>query len=100
VLAAPGASILSKRWMIDQSEWDGDCQTWQYFYGLPPTAGSIRARANGTGPYQLDHWTPDAEIALTAHAGYRQGPPRIDRVEIKTIGNFDQPAILRAATYV
>ena len=27
---------------------------------------------------------------MTANAGYRQGPPRIDRVEIKTIGNFDQ----------
>jgi peptide/nickel transport system substrate-binding protein len=90
VLAAPGASILSKRWMSDQGEWDGDCQTWQYFYGLSPTEGPIHAQANGTGPYQLDHWTPDAEIVLTANAGYRQGPPRIDRVEIKSIGNFDQ----------
>ena len=47
-------------------------------------------QANGTGPYQLDHWTPGAEIVLTANTGYRQGPPKIDRVEIKTIGNFDQ----------
>ena len=47
-------------------------------------------QANGTGPYQLDHWTPGAEIVLTANAGYRQGPPKIDRVEIKTIGNFEQ----------
>ncbi|HTP10007.1 MAG TPA: ABC transporter substrate-binding protein [Anaerolineae bacterium] len=90
VLATPGASIMSRRWMSDQGEWDGDCQTWQYFYGLPPTDSSIHAQANGTGPYQLDHWTPGAEIVLTANAGYRQGPPKIDRVEIKTIGNFDQ----------
>jgi peptide/nickel transport system substrate-binding protein len=90
VLSTPGTSIVSKRWMIEQGEWDGDCQTWQYFYGLPPTEGTIHAQANGTGPYQLDHWTPGAEIVLTANAGYRQGPPRIGRVEIKTIGNFDQ----------
>ncbi len=90
VLSTPGASIMSKQWMSEQGEWDGDCQTWQYFYGLPPTAGAIRTQANGTGPYQLDHWTPGAEIVLAANAGYRQGPPRIDRVEIKTIGNFDQ----------
>jgi peptide/nickel transport system substrate-binding protein len=90
VLATPGTAIMSKRWMSDQGEWDGDCQTWQYFYGLPPTDGSIHAQANGTGPYQLDHWTPGAEIVLTANSGYRQGPPKIDRVEIKSIGNFDQ----------
>jgi peptide/nickel transport system substrate-binding protein len=90
VLATPGTSIVSRRWMIDQGEWDGDCQTWQYFYGLSPAAEPIRAQANGTGPYQLDHWTPGAEIVLTANAGYRRGSPRIDRVEIKAIGNFDQ----------
>ena len=90
VLATPGASIVSKQWMSAQGEWDGDCQTWQYFYGLSPADGPIRAQANGTGPYRLDHWTPGAEIVLTADAGYRQGPPRIDRVEIKTIGSFDQ----------
>jgi peptide/nickel transport system substrate-binding protein len=90
VLATPGASIVSKQWMSAQGEWDGDCQTWQYFYGLSSIAEPIHAQANGTGPYQLDHWTPNAEIVLTANAGYRQGPPKIDRVEIKTIGNFDQ----------
>jgi peptide/nickel transport system substrate-binding protein len=90
VLATPGTSILSKQWMSDQGEWDGDCQTWQYFYGLSPTDEPIRTRANGTGPYQLDHWTPGTEIVLTANTGYRQGPPRIGRVEIKTIGDFDQ----------
>jgi peptide/nickel transport system substrate-binding protein len=90
VLATPGTSIVSKRWMSDQGEWDGDCQTWQYFYGLSPADEPIHAQANGTGPYQLDHWTPGAEIVLTANAGYRQGLPRIDRVELKTIGNFDQ----------
>jgi peptide/nickel transport system substrate-binding protein len=97
VLATPGASIMSKRWLINQGEWDGDCQTWQYFYGLPPADGAIRTQANGTGPYQLDHWTPGAEIVLTANNGYRHGPPKIDRVEIRTIGNFDQRVqLLRA----
>ena len=90
VLATPGTAILSKQWLIDQGEWDGDCQTWQYFYGLPPAGGVIRAQANGTGPYQLDHWTPGTELVLTANSGYRHGSPKIKRVEIKTIGDFDQ----------
>ena len=52
--------------------------------------GLIRDKANGTGPYQLDHWTPGAEIVLTGNPNYRQGAPKIDRVEIKPIGNFEQ----------
>jgi peptide/nickel transport system substrate-binding protein len=90
VLATPGSSVMSKQWLIDQGEWDGDCQTWQYFYGQSPTDGSIRTQANGTGPYQLDHWTPGTELVLTANTSYRQAPPKIDRVEIKPISNFDQ----------
>jgi peptide/nickel transport system substrate-binding protein len=89
-LAGPWASVVQKKWMADQGEWDGDCRTWQYFYGTRPEQGLIRDKANGTGPYQLDHWTPDAEIVLTGNPNYRQGAPKIDRVEIKTIGNFEQ----------
>jgi peptide/nickel transport system substrate-binding protein len=90
VLATPGTSIMSKKWLADQGEWDGDCQTWQYFYGQPLADEAIRAQANGTGPYQLDHWTPGAELVLKANAGYRGGLPKIDRVEIKPIGSFAQ----------
>jgi peptide/nickel transport system substrate-binding protein len=89
-LAGPWASIISRQWMTEQGEWDGDCQTWQYFYGVAPTDGLIYARANGTGPYQLDHWTPGAEIILTANPAYRQGAPKINQIAIKTIGNFEQ----------
>ena len=89
-LAGPWAAALSKDWMVERGEWDGDCLTWQYFYGGDPQAGAIRDQANGTGPYQLDHWTPQGEIVLTANPSYRQGMPKINRVEIKPIGNFDQ----------
>jgi len=89
-LAGPWASIVQKNWMAEQGDWDGDCRTWQYFYGTPPEQGLIRAKANGTGPYQLDHWTPGAELVLTGNSNYRQGAPKIDRVEIKPIADFEQ----------
>ncbi len=89
-LAGPWASVVQKNWMAEQGDWDGDCRTWQYFYGVPPEQGLIRDKANGTGPYQLDHWTPGAEIVLTGNPNYRQGAPKIDRVEIKPIANFEQ----------
>lgn len=89
-LAGPWASIVQKNWLAQQGEWDGDCRTWQYFYGMPPEQGLIRDKANGTGPYQLDHWTPGAELVLTANPNYRQGTPKIGRVEFKSMDHFDQ----------
>jgi peptide/nickel transport system substrate-binding protein len=90
VLAGPWASVVQKNWVAEQGEWDGDCHTWQYFYGALPEQSLIRDQVNGTGPYQLDHWTPGAELVLTGNPNYRQGAPRIDRVEIKSIGSFEQ----------
>lgn len=89
-LAGPWASIMPRAWAAQQGDWDGDCRTWQYFYGTPPEQSLLRDKADGTGPYQLDHWTPGAEIVLTSNSNYRQGAPKIDRVEIKPIGNFEQ----------
>jgi peptide/nickel transport system substrate-binding protein len=89
-LAGPWASVLSRDWLVQRGEWDGDCLTWQYFYDTAPSTSAIHDQANGSGPYQLDHWTLQGEIALIANSGYRQGAPKIGRVEIKPIGNFDQ----------
>ncbi len=98
-LAGPWSAVLSKDWMAAQGEWDGDCHTWQYFYGVPPDSGLIREQANGTGPYRLDHWTPGSELVLTANLNYRNGAPQIKRVEIKPIAAFDQRlAELRTGT--
>jgi peptide/nickel transport system substrate-binding protein len=89
-LAGPWASVMPRAWAAQQGDWDGDCRTWQYFYGTAPGQSLLRDKADGTGPYQLDHWTPGAEIVLTGNPNYRQGAPKIDRVEIKSIGNFEQ----------
>jgi peptide/nickel transport system substrate-binding protein len=87
--------IVDQEWMVENGDWDGDCGTWAK-YADPPAEGTILFnKANGTGPYKLDHWTPGEEIVLVANDNYWRtepmwdggpsGAPKIKRVLIKNI---------------
>jgi peptide/nickel transport system substrate-binding protein len=87
-IAQRWASVMSKAWMTELGEWDGDCATWQNFYGRDSTTIPTYNQTNGTGKYKLDHWTPGEEIVLTAFDGHRDGVPVITRVAVKNVGEF------------
>jgi peptide/nickel transport system substrate-binding protein len=87
--------VLDQEWMIEQGDWDGTCDNWTR-WADPPAEGSLLFnKANGTGPYKLDHWTPGEEIVLVANENYWRtepmweggpsGAPQIKRVVIKNI---------------
>lgn len=82
------ASVTSKEWVAANGEWDGDCKTWQNFYGIASESLALRDKTNGTGPYKLDHWTPGEEVVLTAFDGFRDGVAKIKRVVIKNVTEF------------
>ena len=84
----PWAAVIDKDWAVEQGDWDGDCATWQNFYGIPSESGIIRDKVNGTGPYMLDHWTPSDEIVLVANPDYRLGEAKLKRIVIKTVTEF------------
>jgi peptide/nickel transport system substrate-binding protein len=84
----PWGAIVDKQWVAGQGEWDGDCATWQNYYGLPVENGKLVNLTNGTGPYVLDHWTPEDEIVLTANADYWRGAAALKRVVIKNVTEF------------
>jgi peptide/nickel transport system substrate-binding protein len=101
-LANAWGSIQSKGWLIDNGAWNGDCTTWQNFYG--PTSGELNKtglgkQANGTGPYQLEYWN-DQEVALVANSNYWRreaawpdgpsGAPRIQKIIIRFIPGFSE----------
>ena len=69
-LAQSWGSILDKDWAMEHGAWDGDCATWQNFYGITSETDPIRDVANGTGPYKLDHWTPGEEVVFKANENY------------------------------
>ncbi len=80
--------VVDKKWVTDQGDWDGDCKTWQNFYGIPIESGALQNKANGTGPYMLDHWTPTDEIVLVANPDYRKGEAALKRITIKNVTEF------------
>jgi peptide/nickel transport system substrate-binding protein len=82
------ASMIDKDWAVEQGDWDGDCKTWQNFYGIPSESGIIRDKTNGTGPYMLDHWTPADEVVLVANPNYRKGEAALKRIVIKNVTEF------------
>ncbi len=89
-LAGSWGAVLDKDWAIEQGTWDGDCATWQNYYGVTSESTPLRDVMNGTGPYKFDHWTPGEEFVLVANENYwatepvwpdgPSGPPRIKRV--------------------
>ena len=87
-IAQRWASVTSKEWMIGLGEWDGDCKTWQNFYGISSETKPTYNVTNGTGHYKLEKWTPGEELSLVAFDGHRDGVPSIKRVVIKNVGEF------------
>jgi peptide/nickel transport system substrate-binding protein len=69
-MAGGWGSIQDKEWVAENGGWDGDCATWQNFYGIASENDPFTSITNGTGPYMLERWTPGEEIVLTANPDY------------------------------
>jgi peptide/nickel transport system substrate-binding protein len=69
-LAQSWGAVLDKDWAIANNAWDGDCATWQNYYGITSENSPLRDVVNGTGPYMLDHWTPGEEVVFVANPDY------------------------------
>lgn len=94
-------SIQSKAWASANGAWDGDCATWQKFYGVTSEQSiqtGVGNNAMGTGPFKLDHWTPGEEIVLVANESYWRteplweggptGAPAVKKVILKNVEEF------------
>ncbi|MGB8252710.1 MAG: ABC transporter substrate-binding protein, partial [Anaerolineaceae bacterium] len=75
-LAHTVASIVDKEWAVANGVWDGDCATWQNYYGLIQENDPLAEIANGTGPYKFVSWDHATKtITLEAFDGYWRTEP-------------------------
>jgi peptide/nickel transport system substrate-binding protein len=70
IIARPWAYILDQKWATAQGDWDGSCDTWQNFYAPGQEGSKLGKVIMGTGPYVLNHWTPESEWVLDANPNY------------------------------
>jgi peptide/nickel transport system substrate-binding protein len=97
-IAQTWGSITDKAWDIEQGAWDGDCATWQNYYGRDSEDTPLRELENGTGPFYVDHWTRGEEIAMVRNDNYWRtepiweggpsGPARLERVLIRLVDEW------------
>jgi peptide/nickel transport system substrate-binding protein len=96
-LSQSWGSILDKGWAIEQGAWDGDCATWQDYYGITSETTPLREATNGTGPYKMENWTPGEEKTLVRNANWwRTEPtfaggktgPTIERIVVKGVSEW------------
>jgi peptide/nickel transport system substrate-binding protein len=95
ILAQPWGSVMDKEWMIEQGEWDGTCDNWMKWHDPPAEGTVLFNKANGTGPYKLESWSPGEEIVLVRNENYWRtdpiweggpsGPASIERVVYRLI---------------
>ncbi len=100
-LAGGWGSVMDKEWAIENGAWDGDCATWQNYYGISSENDPFTTAVNGTGPYKLERWTPGEELVLTANENYWRtedigpafeggpvGVPALTTIVIKNVVEF------------
>jgi ABC-type transport system substrate-binding protein len=88
-IAQTWGAIIDQKWSVTNKTWDGNCADWTKYYGVTDDTDPLSKIMNGTGPFQLDHWTAGQEIVLTANPTYWGGQankqPSLKRVVIQII---------------
>ncbi len=87
-LVSNWAFVTDQKWVADNKEWDGDCKTWQNFYGITSENQALRDKTNGTGPYMLEKWTPGEQFSMVAFPDYWGPKPKIQRYVEKIVNEF------------
>lgn len=75
IISRPWAYIFDQKWAAAQGDWDGSCDTWQNFYAPGQEGSKLGKAIMGTGPYVLNHWTPETEWVLDANPNYWRKDP-------------------------
>ncbi|MEW5939177.1 MAG: ABC transporter substrate-binding protein [Chloroflexota bacterium] len=88
-IAQPWGSVMDRDWTIANGGWDGDCATWQNYYAEPAETDPLSTIMNGTGPFELDHWTQGEELILVRNDNYWREPAKLNRVVFRTVDEWD-----------
>jgi len=76
------ASIIDKKWAIENGQWDGTEATWKKWIGFDLHNSYLQDHMNGTGAYQMVQWVPGQKFVAKAYDGYWGDKPALKNVLI------------------
>ncbi len=80
------AHIVSKGYVEAHGGWDGRKETWTKFRNPAKEKSALYARANGTGPFQLESWDrAGRKVSLVRNENYWRKPAALARVNLMTL---------------
>jgi len=88
-ILAMWAPVVSKRWAIQNGDWDGTEATLPKFNNFKKESTPFFERANGTGPFMLERWDrKNKEAVLLRNDRYWRKPAALKRVIIRAVPEF------------
>ncbi|MBC7189323.1 ABC transporter substrate-binding protein [Candidatus Aerophobetes bacterium] len=85
ILANTWASIVNKKFCVENGDWPGTPETWEKYNNPEPGKETLHKIACGTGPFMLERWEPGVETSLVRFEDYWRGPARLKRAVWKVV---------------
>lgn len=88
-IVARWSYIMSKKWAVENGEWDGKYETIKAYTNRPKEKDGIFYKANGTGPFKVLKWDINKkQIILQRFENYWRERPEIKTIMAKTVSEF------------
>jgi len=88
ILANTWASVVNKKFVVENGGWPGTKDTWKEYNNPAPGKETLHKIACGTGPFKLERWDPGVEIVFVRNDDYWREPAKLKRVIIKIVDEW------------
>ncbi len=85
VLAGAWASVVSKKFVIENGGWDGTEATWKKYNNPKEDTETLYDKEMGTGPYKLERWEKGVECVVTRFDDYWGPKPALKKGIYKVV---------------
>ncbi len=88
-IMAQWSLIVPKQFVVQNGGWDGQKATLEKYNNPKPEDLTLRAKADGTGPFKLDNYDKATEtVTLVRNDNYWRAPAKLRRVVLQKVEEF------------
>jgi peptide/nickel transport system substrate-binding protein len=94
ILCGQWASIVDKKWCIEQGDWDGTQASYEKLNNPESDAWPMHDKMMGTGPFILEYWDQGVELSFIKNENYWGKKANFTRVIIKHVDEWTTRKIM------